>query len=209
MTAGGAIPPGGACEIPTTKFPEGRTGTLAGRKAHKVAGEPVCEPCAEAMRLAKRERKRARKAVERICEMGVRTGTTAGWRAHAFAREAPCADCAPHAPDRKPRASASLLKETMAAQPHEPAEDWLDRAACRHLGHARFFPEPDRPTAETLAMCRSCPARLDCATTGARELNGWWGGLSPRQRRQLAPLVPRPTRTTNEGAPRHVGYAIH
>lgn len=37
--------PGKACESPTVKYPEGRTGTRAGWMAHRSAKEPPCTPC--------------------------------------------------------------------------------------------------------------------------------------------------------------------
>lgn len=37
--------PGRACESPTAKYPNGRTGTHAGWMAHKSVKEKACEPC--------------------------------------------------------------------------------------------------------------------------------------------------------------------
>lgn len=37
-----------ACELPTTRYPDGRTGTYAGYQAHVKIGEAPCEPCDQA-----------------------------------------------------------------------------------------------------------------------------------------------------------------
>lgn len=39
--------PTDVCAKPTSKYPEGRTGTVAGYAAHYTAAEPPCVPCAE------------------------------------------------------------------------------------------------------------------------------------------------------------------
>jgi WhiB family redox-sensing transcriptional regulator len=68
---------------------------------------------------------------------------------------------------------------------------WLDRAACAELPLAelqRFFVDAGRTiSADTKAMCRRCPVRPDClAHAYENELTGgYFGGLSPSQRRQL------------------------
>ena len=40
--------PGMACHKPTSKYPNGRTGTSAGYNAHRTAGESSCAPCRKA-----------------------------------------------------------------------------------------------------------------------------------------------------------------
>lgn len=40
--------PGRACEAPTAKYPNGRTGTHAGWMSHYTHGEEACEPCRKA-----------------------------------------------------------------------------------------------------------------------------------------------------------------
>lgn len=46
-----------ACERPTKKFPEGRTGTPAGYHAHRNAGEASCRPCTDAFSADSAERR--------------------------------------------------------------------------------------------------------------------------------------------------------
>ena len=67
-----------------------------------------------------------------------------------------------------------------------PAMTWHDEAACRHLPTAMFYPEPnERPPAEALRACMSCPVRLECdqaAEAGAEV--GIWAGLSENARNE-------------------------
>lgn len=42
------IQPGQACAAPSKRYPNGATGTGAGRSRHRRAGEPVCRPCQDA-----------------------------------------------------------------------------------------------------------------------------------------------------------------
>lgn len=74
---------------------------------------------------------------------------------------------------------------------------WFDKAACRGVPSAVFFPEI--PTGDVRphyweqarAYCAACPVRVECLAfclpfedeTGRR--NGMWGGLTPRERDQL------------------------
>lgn len=70
---------------------------------------------------------------------------------------------------------------------------WYDRAACRGMPLAMFFPpgridtrgrEGTRSGAndEARATCKGCPVRLPCAEAGRDNQYGMWGGLSPSQR---------------------------
>lgn len=73
---------------------------------------------------------------------------------------------------------------------------WQDRAACRGRPTSWFFPSRGRPdldddqspSAAIVALCSACPVRaacLDYALT-LRITDGYWGGLTARQRRDLA-----------------------
>lgn len=97
----------GVCEKPTRKYPEGRTGTAAGEKAHRDAKEKLCEPCRE--NQAKRSRDRHTRKnwwrqvnpddYELACEVPKkstpqgRRGTTAGFSNHKTRGEEPCSEC--------------------------------------------------------------------------------------------------------------------
>lgn len=94
-----------ACEKPTKKHPNGRTGTQAGAKAHRDRKEPICEECREAENKRYRERyyKKAPwmhpQEVNMECERRTKkfpngtTGTNAGFGAHERAGETPCEPC--------------------------------------------------------------------------------------------------------------------
>lgn len=108
-----------ACARPTTKFPDGRTGTSAGYAAHRAHSEAPCGPCVtawtaksveyiknlspEAMERRAQNRNSARRQTraERVpaCVAaspdrpdGLR-GTVAGYEAHTAAGQRPCAEC--------------------------------------------------------------------------------------------------------------------
>lgn len=93
-----------ACAKATSRYPEGRTGTAAGYRAHSRQKETPCAPCREA------ELTRSRARIEAIRVQGVpegvlicaqptrkypqgRTGTAAGYLAHVVRDDAPCPPC--------------------------------------------------------------------------------------------------------------------
>jgi WhiB family transcriptional regulator, redox-sensing transcriptional regulator len=72
---------------------------------------------------------------------------------------------------------------------------WRLRAACRDVDSTVFFPRdgertPERDARETRAkaICASCPVIRQCAAYAIRydERYGVWGGLSERERADLA-----------------------
>lgn len=72
---------------------------------------------------------------------------------------------------------------------------WEERAACAGLpsGVDAYFPEDGkRPPAGALALCRSCPVAMECLATAliheseSGDHFGWWGGVGPDSREQLA-----------------------
>lgn len=44
------------CRTPTSRYPDGRTGTQAGYKAHRNANEVACDPCLASTRIRKNPR---------------------------------------------------------------------------------------------------------------------------------------------------------
>lgn len=63
-----------------------------------------------------------------------------------------------------------------------PPGGWATKGACRNSDPALFFnqrkPEP------ALAICKTCPVRLDClAYATEHHLHGIWGGTTAKQRR--------------------------
>lgn len=73
----------------------------------------------------------------------------------------------------------------------EPVDGLAERAACRGVDPALFYPARGESTEVARAVCASCPVILDCAAAGVGEKHGMWGGLSERQRRQMRTKVPR------------------
>lgn len=76
---------------------------------------------------------------------------------------------------------------------YDPDHNWAAQAACVHDEAAElddYFPEAGaRPPERLLKLCLSCPVRHDClehAIRGGFEA-GWFGGLSPTDRKGLGP----------------------
>lgn len=75
---------------------------------------------------------------------------------------------------------------------HTADMSWLMRCACGDLpleDLARFFVEVGRTISpETVALCRSCEVRTECLDHAdrARISSGYFGGMSPGQRRTTA-----------------------
>lgn len=77
--------------------------------------------------------------------------------------------------------------------------DWMTEASCTSVDPDLFFPtDHDRPatTAQAIAICGNCPVRRACEThamtletgLGYQYRHGIAGGLTPKQRVQLAAL---------------------
>ena len=96
------------CGKKTKKFPNGRTGTEAGERAHRYAKEEPCEACLEARSKAERLRRvnktltapwRQPYTMERVCDERTskfpagKRGTTAGFNTHKRMNDEPCAEC--------------------------------------------------------------------------------------------------------------------
>lgn len=71
---------------------------------------------------------------------------------------------------------------------------WDERAACAKplSGFETYFPEDGAPSITALARCMGCSVALEClataliyeATDGYR--HGWWGGVGPDEREDVA-----------------------
>ena len=59
---------------------------------------------------------------------------------------------------------------------------WRDHAACRGQDPAHWYPERGRQATHGRTICAACPVRTTCATEGATEGYGLWGGRSPVER---------------------------
>lgn len=65
--------------------------------------------------------------------------------------------------------------------------DWYDQAACAGKGPDAFFPDGrryDEQSTAAIAVCRTCPVRLDCLQHALNEGEdyGVWGGIDERVR---------------------------
>jgi len=83
-----------------------------------------------------------------------------------------------HRAARPPRGPASL-----------PTPSWMREAACTTADPDLFFPEDSRsPATEAKEICAACPARPECLqySLDAAEEFGVWGGLTEKERRNLA-----------------------
>lgn len=76
--------------------------------------------------------------------------------------------------------------------------EWQLRAACRGMDSSLFFPSPDerntaraRRTAKAKAVCRDCPAIMECRAHALRvhEPYGIWGGLSEDEREEVLAML--------------------
>jgi hypothetical protein len=71
-----------------------------------------------------------------------------------------------------------------------PAPDWTD-AVCREVDPELFFPIGDtsyRQIEDAKKVCAGCPIRSKCLDWAleTRQDSGVWGGLSERERREIA-----------------------
>lgn len=75
--------------------------------------------------------------------------------------------------------------------------NWHERAACRSEDPELFFPVSDDGSSllqieRARRICHRCPVLRECRGWALRngERDGVWGGLTPRQRREMS--VPDP-----------------
>ncbi|MHB8670103.1 MAG: WhiB family transcriptional regulator [Acidimicrobiales bacterium] len=64
---------------------------------------------------------------------------------------------------------------------------WRQRAACRGLDPAIFYPASDEEAEPAKAVCAECPVREACLehALAHREHDGVWGGATERERRRM------------------------
>lgn len=68
-------------------------------------------------------------------------------------------------------------------------DDWLDQSACDSMDIDDFFVEAGHTiSSDTVNVCRGCPVRAACVTHAyeRRISGGYFGGMSPGQRRELS-----------------------
>jgi WhiB family redox-sensing transcriptional regulator len=65
---------------------------------------------------------------------------------------------------------------------------WRRQASCRGAGPDLFFPAKGEPASEAKEVCQTCPVALQCLdyAIASGEETGIWGGMSERQRREVA-----------------------
>lgn len=65
---------------------------------------------------------------------------------------------------------------------------WHTLAACRARPDVNFFPAKGEPAEGARAVCAGCPVTEDCLADAIQhgDTAGFWGGLSPKERRDLA-----------------------
>jgi WhiB family redox-sensing transcriptional regulator len=65
--------------------------------------------------------------------------------------------------------------------------DWLDRAKCRDMDPAIFFPSDGIGVQAAQRICVDCPVRSTCLEYALAERvdHGVWGGTSERERRRI------------------------
>lgn len=84
--------------------------------------------------------------------------------------------------------TAARPDDMLPVQPFD-RQSWADDALCRQIGDVElFFPEKGGSVREAKHVCLSCDVRPECLEYALfnRERYGIWGGLSERERRQMA-----------------------
>ena len=76
--------------------------------------------------------------------------------------------------------------EALAA-PISEERPWMVFGACRDADPDLFFPSNKEQAKAAVAICATCPVRLDCLdyALDARERFGIWGGTNEKQRRRM------------------------
>lgn len=74
------------------------------------------------------------------------------------------------------------------AAPITEERPWMVFRACRDAEADLFFASTKEDQRQALAICASCPVRVDCLEYAleARERFGIWGGMTEKQRRRLS-----------------------
>lgn len=90
-------------------------------------------------------------------------------------------------------------------------EPWMAQATCRDRNDDTFYPHPTdiHTQREAKRICIDCPVRTQCLTHAMETDEPWgvWGGLTPRERRDIQRSGRPPTIThqcgTENGAHQH------
>jgi AraC-like DNA-binding protein len=83
------------------------------------------------------------------------------------------------------------LRDLIRHNDHRLIERQLRNAACRGMDPELFHPDDGQPDELVIARCAGCPARLACLALALRVEEpdarvGWYGGLGPEDRDQVA-----------------------
>ena len=87
--------------------------------------------------------------------------------------------------DEKPMSHQDSIAQVIAGSDDN---DWLGRASCEDMDLNEFFVEAGRTIKQdTINICKGCPVRRECVSHSyANGLTaGYFGGISPGQRRSL------------------------
>jgi predicted Fe-S protein YdhL (DUF1289 family) len=76
-----------------------------------------------------------------------------------------------------------------------PDQPWMERAICVTTDPEAFYPEKGGSTRDAKSVCTGCDVSAQCLAYALDndERHGIWGGLSERERRQLAKRERRAT----------------
>jgi WhiB family redox-sensing transcriptional regulator len=71
------------------------------------------------------------------------------------------------------------------------SEEWRDAALCQQADPEIFYPPTAEDAAAAKRVCRNCTVQQECAEFALTrdDRYGVWGGLTPRERRKLAPAA--------------------
>jgi WhiB family transcriptional regulator, redox-sensing transcriptional regulator len=87
---------------------------------------------------------------------------------------------------REPRLPGFLIELEQAAANPDPL--WQEQADCVDLPTALFFPTRGQRSPAAEATCATCPVRWHCLLAAVEhrpQVQGIWGGVYDRERRQL------------------------
>jgi WhiB family transcriptional regulator, redox-sensing transcriptional regulator len=79
------------------------------------------------------------------------------------------------------------VSATAPAYPQTATADWRADAACREVDIEVFFAVDEASQQEALAICETCPVRVECLehAIASREHYGVWGGMREQDRKRL------------------------
>lgn len=107
---------------------------------------------------------------------------------------------------RQPRTRTGKLVSAQSVYlPRLTPAPWMVDAACKGMDPEFFFPGRGERTDHIVAFCAECPVRDDCLQHAleTRELHGYWGGVSERERRKMRRGRQRPACGTENGYSSH------